>query len=84
MFNDLIFDVSSIPASHSRLSQPHIGTDLHRRNGGGQVTHTHQIVGCAGEGKNPVHLAYSTMPNLAHQRNRLQPAEALFDAETNS
>ena len=80
MFNDLIFGVLSIPESHSRLFQTHVGTDLHRRNRSGQVTHTHQIVGRAGEGKNPVHLAHSAMPNLAHQRNRFQPSEALFNA----
>ena len=61
------------------LLQTHVGPDLHRRNCGGQVSHAHQIVGGAGEGKNPVHFADSAMPNLPHQRNRLQPAEAFFD-----
>ena len=55
------------------LFQAHFALDLHRRNCGGQVAHAHQIVGRTGEGKNPVHLAHSAMPNLAHQRNRLQP-----------
>ena len=29
--------------------------------------------------KDPVHLANPTMPNLPHERDRLQPAEAFFD-----
>jgi hypothetical protein len=39
-----------------------------------------QIVSRAGEREDPVHLANSTMPKLAHQRNRLQPAEVPFDS----
>src|ERR1700745_2735719 len=58
----------------------HFGLDLHRRNCGSEVSHAHQIVGRAGEGEDPIHLAYSTVPQLAHQRNRLQPAEAFFDS----
>src|SRR6201982_2890706 len=58
----------------------HFGLDLHRRNCGGEVSHAHQIVGRAGEGEDPIYLAYSTVPQLAHQRNRLEPAEAFFDS----
>src|SRR5215470_8637987 len=58
----------------------HFGLDLHRRNCGREVAHAHQIVGRAGEGEDPIHLADSTMPQLAHQRNRLQPPEAFFDS----
>ena len=57
-----------------------VGPDLHRRNCGGQVSHAHQVVGGAGHGKNPIHSTDSAMPHLPHQRNRLQPAEALFDS----
>jgi hypothetical protein len=79
MPNDLIFCVLAVPESSSRLCRTHCGLDLHRRNGGVQVAHAHQVVGRAGEGKDPIHSAHATMAKLAHQGNRLQPAEALFD-----
>jgi hypothetical protein len=63
----------------SKLSQAHVGPDLHRWNCGSQVSHAHQIVGGAGEGKYPVHFVHPAMPNLSHERDRLQPAEAFFD-----
>ena len=59
--------------------QSHFSLDLHRQNRCGQIADAHQIVGCAGEGKDPVHLRHSAMAYFAHQRNRLQPAEAFFD-----
>ena len=58
----------------------HFGLDLHRKNCGCEVAHAHQIVGGAGEGEDPIHLADATVPQLAHQRNRLQPPEALLDS----
>jgi len=79
MSNDLIFGVLAFPESNSRLCRTHFGLDLHRGNGSGQIAHTHQIVGRAGEDENPIPAAHSAMPNLAHPRNGLQPAEALFD-----
>src|SRR5271170_6852276 len=60
------------------LRQTHVDPDLHHRNCG-QIAHAHQIVGCTGEGENPIYLTHSTMPQLAHEGNRLQPAEAFFD-----
>jgi len=72
MAKDFIWD-------DSKLSQAHARPDLHHRNCCGQIAHAHQIVGGAGEGKDPVHRADSAMPNLAHECNRLQPAEAFFN-----
>jgi hypothetical protein len=66
-------------ASNSLLLEQHAGPDLPHRNCGGQVSHAHQIVGGAGEGKYPVHFVHPAMPNLSHERDRLQPAEAFFD-----
>ena len=67
------------PESNLRLLETHFAIDLHRGNCDGEIPHPHQIVGRAGEGEDPIHFAHSTMPNLAHQRSRLQAAEALFD-----
>jgi len=58
----------------------HFGLDLHRRSCGREVSHAHQIVGRAGEGEDPIHPADPTVPQLAHERNGLQPPEALFDS----
>src|ERR1700747_3812072 len=58
----------------------HFGLHLHRRNCGREVSHAHQMVGRAGEGEDTVHTANSTMPQLTHQCNCLQPAEAFFDS----
>jgi hypothetical protein len=66
-------------ASNSILRHTHIGPDLRRRNCGGQVAHAHQIVGDAGQGKDPVHFAHPAMPHLPHERDRLQPAKTFFD-----
>src|SRR5215469_7377757 len=61
------------------LVKTHAGLHLHRWNCDAQVSHAHQIVGGAGEGKDPVHFADSAMSNLAQECNRLQPAKAFFD-----
>jgi hypothetical protein len=53
------------------LLETHVGPDLRHRNCGGQVSHAHQIVGGAGQGKYPVHFAHPAMSNLAHERYRL-------------
>jgi hypothetical protein len=66
-------------ASNSMLLETHVGSDLRHRNCGRQVSHAHQIVGGAGQGKYPVHFAHPAMSNLPHERYRLQPAEAFFD-----
>src|SRR5207248_8447749 len=79
MSKDATSGVFVAAESDSKLVQTHLRRDLHRRTCDGQVSHAHQIVGCAGESEDPMHLADSAMPNLPHQRNRLQPAEALFD-----
>ena len=79
MSNGLISGVFVVSASNSMLLETHFGPDLHRRDCGAQVSHAHQIVGGAGEGKHPVHFVHPAMPNLPHERNRLQPAEAFFD-----
>src|SRR4030081_540478 len=66
-------------ASNSMLRETHVDSDLQRRNCGRQVSHAHQIVGRASEGKDPVHFADPTMTHFPHQRNRLQPTKAFFD-----
>ena len=60
-------------------NQTHFGPNLHHRNCC-EVSHAHQIVGRASEGEHPVHLENPAMPNLAQQRDRLQPAETFFDS----
>src|SRR5215471_4522890 len=80
MSNGLICAVWAVPESDSRLLQTQFGLDLHRRNWGGQVAHAHQVVGRASETEDPIHFAHSPMTNFPHQRDRLQPPEALFDA----
>ena len=77
--NVLISGVFVASGSNSMLLETHLGSDLRHRNRGGQVSHSYQIVGGAGEGEYPVHFAHPAMPNLPHERNRLQPAEAFFD-----
>jgi hypothetical protein len=79
MSNGLISSVLVAFASNSMLLETRVGPDLRYRNCGGQVSHSHQIVGGAGKGKYPVHFAHPAMSNLAHQRYRLQPAEAFSD-----
>jgi hypothetical protein len=66
-------------ASNSIRLQTHVGLDLCHRNCGGQVSHAHQIVGGAGQGKYPVHFAHPAMSNLPHERDGLQPAETFFN-----
>jgi hypothetical protein len=58
----------------------HFGLALHARNYGHEVPHSHQIVGGTGEGKEPINLADSAMPQFTQQRNRLQPPETFLDA----
>jgi hypothetical protein len=79
MSNGSISGVLVVAAFNSVPREIHVGPDLRRRGRGSQVSHAHQIVGRASEGKDPVHFAHSTMPNLPHQGDRLQPAEAFFD-----
>src|SRR5437667_6046448 len=57
----------------------HVDLDLQRWDCR-EVSHAHQVVGCAGEAEDPVHFAHSAMPHFAQQGDRLQPAETLFDA----
>ena len=64
---------------NSLLLKTHVDSELHRWNWGDQVSHPHQIVGRACEREDPMHFADSAMPQLPHQRNRLQPAEAFLD-----
>jgi hypothetical protein len=78
MSNDLISGVFVASAYSMRL-ETHVGLDLRHRNCDSQVSHSHQIVGGTGQGKDPMHFAHAAMPNLSHQRDRLQPAEAFFD-----
>src|ERR1700723_2977783 len=79
MANGLISGVFVASASNSMLLETYVGPDLRHRSCDGQVSHSHQIVGGASQGKYPVHFAHSAMSNLAHERDRLQPAEAFFD-----
>src|SRR5713226_552237 len=77
--NGLISDVFAASDSNSAALGTHYGLDLHRPSCGRQIPHAHQIVGRAGESKYPIHPAHAALPQLAHQRNRFQPAETFFD-----
>src|ERR1700686_5332359 len=66
-------------ASNSMLCETPFDPDFPHWNCSCQVSHAHQIVGRASEGKDPVHFADPTMAHLPHQCNRLQPAKAFFD-----
>jgi hypothetical protein len=79
MSNDLISGVFVASASNSMRLETHVGLDLRHRNCGSQVSRSRQIVGGTGQGKDPMQFAHAVMPNLSHQRDRLQPAEAFFD-----
>src|SRR5258708_24094399 len=78
MSKNSIFEVLGSSGANSVMLQTHVDPDLHRRNCG-QIAHTHQIVGRAGEGEDPIYRTHSAMPYLPHEGNRLQPAEAFFD-----
>src|SRR6266700_1697914 len=65
--------------SNSMLRETHFGINLQRRNCWGQISDAHQIVGCASEGKDPIHFADPAMAHFSHQCNRLQPAKTFFD-----
>ena len=73
MSNGLTFGVLAVLGSNSRRCRTHFGLDLQRRNCNRKIAHTHQIVGGAGEGEDPIHLAHPTMANLAHQGSAPNP-----------
>ena len=75
-FTVAIFQSSAALAS---LRRRQYSLQLHGRKYGGQISHAHQIVGGTGEGKNPMDFAHPSMAHLAHERDRLQPAEAFLD-----
>jgi hypothetical protein len=45
-----------------------------------QIPHANQVLGGCSEGEDPSNVEDSAIPNLAQQRDRLQPSEALFNA----
>src|SRR2546428_3764120 len=47
---------------------------------GREVSDAHQVVGREGKRKHPVHAAGAPVPRLAHQPDRLEPAEDLLHA----
>src|SRR5438132_13266766 len=47
---------------------------------GREVSNAHQVVGREGKRKHPVHTASAPVPRLAHQPDRLEPAEDLLHA----
>src|SRR5215472_6948165 len=77
--NSVISGVFLSSGFNSMLLKTHVGSELHRWNCCGQVSHAHQIVGRARQSEDPMHFTDSAMPHLPHLRNRLQPAEAFFD-----
>ena len=79
MSNGSLFGGFVAVASNSMLRETHFGANLQRWNCRGQISQAHQIVGCAGEGKDPIHFTDPAMAHFPHQRNRLQPAKAFFD-----
>src|SRR5206468_690698 len=79
MLSRLIYGVCKLIRSNSMPWRTHVDLDLQRWDCR-EVSHAHQVVGCVGEGEDPVHFAHSAMPHFAQQGDRLQPAETLFDA----
>jgi hypothetical protein len=67
------------PAFNPMMRETHLRLDLRRRNGPDQILHPRQIVGLAGEGRDPVYFVNLRMTHLAHQTTRLQPVKAFFD-----
>ena len=62
------------------VRQTHYDPDLLRQNcAAHEISHAHQVVGCASERENPIHFQRAAMPHFAQQRDGLQPAEAFFD-----
>ena len=49
---------------------------------GQQVPHAHEVVSRRREGKHPPNFEDSAVPHFPHQRNGLEPAEALFNARS--
>src|SRR2546427_6969366 len=47
---------------------------------GREVSDAHQVVGREGKRKHPVHAAGAPVPRLAHQPDRLEPAQDLLHA----
>ena len=82
LYSAIVFvPIPRLPCAFRWQRRDTTGPDLPRWNRGGQqVSHAHQIVGGASEGKHPVNFQSSAMPHLAPQRNCLQPAETFFDA----
>src|SRR5712692_6543402 len=70
----------SPPGALMQVPPTHFSPDLGGLNRGwAQVPHAHQVIGGRGQGEHPVHLENPTMPHFPQQRDRFQPAEALFD-----
>src|ERR1700745_4478486 len=80
MLGRLITVVGWAFQSNHMLHETHFHPNLPSENCSAQISHAHQIVDRAGEGKQPVHFAHSTMSHLPHQGDRLQLAEAFFNA----
>src|SRR5438552_19149904 len=57
---------SKLFRSNSMPCRTHVDLDLQRWDCR-EVSHAHQVVGCAGEGEDPVHFAHSAMPHFAQQ-----------------
>src|SRR5438445_8119119 len=79
MLSRLISGVCKLFRSNSMPCRTHVDLDLQRWDCR-EVSHAHQVVGCAGEAEDPVHFAHSARPQFAQPGDRLQPAETLFDA----
>src|SRR5260370_31249573 len=63
-----------------RTVQGHHGPHgLHWNCAAHQVPHAHQVVSRAGEREDPIDLQRPAMPQLAQQRNGLQPTKTFFD-----
>src|SRR5437870_12873004 len=76
MLSRLISGVCKLFRSNSMPCRTHVDLDLQRWDCR-EVSHAHQVVGCAGEAEDPVHFAHSAMPHFAQQGDRLQPAEKI-------
>ena len=61
-----IVRVAGAPRVRFGVVHRHYDPDSLRGNSSGhEISHAHQVVGGAGEGKHPIHLQRSAMPQLA-------------------
>ena len=77
---EVTFERDTLKSHRQALRQFERHYDPNLLRGSHQVSHAHQVVGCASESKYPIELQRSAMPHLAQPGNRLQPPKTFLDA----